>query len=141
MTAPATFAPFAGLSDADFDRAINATFRATVPDIAPEHVMCDCPDAPTVGMRVRIRRNMLGGSGVDLRGALGTVTTSEADEISGLIAVTLDVPLTPGTSETTLYWTTEHGSFAPDAYAVVPFWKDCALVVDLGSGLVPEVCR
>jgi hypothetical protein len=125
-----TFAPFAGLTDADFARTLSAALYARWP-VANNY---DCPDAPAVGTRVRLRRD-LPGSWFP-RGLAGTVTMSEADELVGLIAVTLDEPVCPDASgDTVLYWETDHASDAPDAYAAFAFWQDCAAIVN------PSECR
>jgi hypothetical protein len=135
-----TFAPFAGLSDETFDRAIGAALYAPWP-VANNY---DCPEAPVVGQRVRIRRTVDRPDFVALRGLSGTVIISEADEMLGLIAVELDRPLDNGYGDTTVYWETDHASDAPDAYAVKLFWRDCAAIVHpqhFSPENLAEVCR
>jgi hypothetical protein len=126
-----TFAPFDGLTDAAFTYAINAAIYAPWP-VANNY---DCPDAPAVGDRVRLRRDIF--ANTPTRGLAGTVTISQADELAGMIAVRLDTPF-PGAGESVLYWTATNDDDArgeDEGYAVRPFWKDCARIVS------PEECR
>jgi hypothetical protein len=130
-----TFAPFAGLDTGVIDRFVDFGWNLIATRQTDPADARKCPDAPAVGDRVRLRRDIF--ANTPTRGLAGTVTISQADELAGMIAVRLDTPF-PGACESVLYWTATNDDDARDedeGYAVRPFWKDCARIVS------PEECR
>ena len=134
MFSVAMFAPFAGLETTDFDRIISDALRTAY---APES-SADYPEPPKVGDRIRLRREVNKYPHfIAERGATGTVVESAADEICGLIVVKMDAHL-PGAEDwdNCVYWTADDDEALDsgrEPYAAVPFWADCARIVDLSE--------
>lgn len=102
----------------------------------PDDPYWNVPAAPRVGDRIRLRREVSKYPHfIAEAGLTGTVTESSADDISGLISVRMDEPLAGAEAwDNEILWGADddqdYADFDREPYAVVPFWRDCALIVD-----------
>jgi hypothetical protein len=139
-TAAADARPFDGMPSFALELAVDVAFARSRDGWAePADPYAFVPDAPKVGDRVRLRSDVERYPHFTApRGMKGTVVTAAADELHAMIAVRMDEPL-PGSEpwQNEIQWSDVHCDPTNnlDADPRVPFWQDCALIVN------PEDCR